>query len=323
MTTPRGRRIAFALHGGAGVIDPATFPAARRAAAAAALRGIAQRAVDALRAGQAALDVVEQAVVELEDCEHFNAGRGAVLNRDGEVELDAAIMDGRDRSAGAVCAVRCVRNPVRAARAVMEAGEHVLLAGSGADRMAVQRGLPVAGPDWFVLDDRRAQLEAARAEGRVSLDHDERWSAAQHVSGTVGAVALDAHGHLAAATSTGGMTNKAPGRVGDSPLIGAGTFADDDSCALSATGHGEFYIRRVLGHDVHARMLYLDQPLHVAAEESLAEVARMGGSGGLVAVDHAGNVALPFNSPGMYRAWLAEDGAIRVGIYREPEPDPA
>lgn len=322
MSGVAGRRIAFALHGGAGVIDPEVFAEARRASAAAALRGIARRAVDALRDGANALDVVERAVVELEDCEHFNAGRGAVLNREGEVELDAAIMDGRDRSAGAVCAVRCVRNPVRAARAVMEVGEHVLLAGAGADRFAMQRGLPVAGQDWFVLDDRRAQLAAALAEGRITLDHDERWSDVQRVSGTVGAVALDAYGHLAAATSTGGMTNKAPGRVGDAPLIGAGTFADDDSCAVSATGHGEFYIRRVLGHDLHARMLYLDQPLHVAAEEALAEVARMGGTGGLVAVDHAGNVALPFNSPGMYRAWLGEDGAIHVAIYREPEPDP-
>lgn len=323
MSTPPGRRIAFALHGGAGVIEPATYSDGRRVAAAAALRDIARRAVDALRGGAAALDVVEQAVVELEDCEHFNAGRGAVLNRDGEAELDAAIMDGRDRSAGAVCAVRRVRNPVRAARAVMDAGEHVLLAGEGADRFAVSRGLAQAGPEWFVLDERRAQLEAARAEGRITLDHDERWADAQRVSGTVGAVALDAHGHLAAATSTGGMTNKAPGRVGDAPLVGAGTFADDDTCAVSATGHGEFYIRRVLGHDLHARMLYLDQPLHVAAEEALAEVARMGGTGGLVAVDHAGNVALPFNSPGMYRAWLGEDGAVHVGIYREPEPDPA
>jgi isoaspartyl peptidase/L-asparaginase-like protein (Ntn-hydrolase superfamily) len=323
MSGVAGRRIAFALHGGAGVIHPQTFPAARRAAAAAALRGIAQRAVDALRGGASALDVVERAVVELEDCEHFNAGRGAVLNGDGEVELDAAIMDGRDRLAGAVCAVRRVRNPVRAARAVLAAGDHVLLAGDGADRFAQAHGLPLAGPEWFVLDERRAQLEASRAEGRITLDHDERWDHAQRVSGTVGAVALDAQGHLAAATSTGGMTNKAPGRVGDTPLIGAGTFADDDSCAVSATGHGEFYIRRVLGHDLHARMLYLDQPLHVAADEALAEVARMGGSGGLVAVDHAGNVVLPFNSPGMYRAWLGEDGAVHVGIYREAEPDPA
>ncbi|MFN7552204.1 MAG: isoaspartyl peptidase/L-asparaginase family protein [Pseudomonadota bacterium] len=321
MTKPADRRIAFALHGGAGVIDPEAFPATRRAAAAAALRDIAQRAVAALRGGARAIDVVEHAVVDLEDCEHFNAGRGAVLNRDGEVELDAAIMDGRDRGAGAVCAVRCVKNPVRAARAVLDAGEHVLLAGAGADRFALQCGLPVAGPDWFVLDDRRAQLAAALAEGRITLDHDERWSDAQRVSGTVGAVALGADGHLAAATSTGGMTNKAPGRVGDSPLIGAGTFADDDSCAVSATGHGEFYIRRVLGHDLHARMLYLEQPLHVAAEEALAEVVRMGGTGGLVAVDRSGTVVLSFNSPGMYRAWLADNGTIRVGIYREPEPD--
>lgn len=320
MSAPHGRRVAFALHGGAGVIDPASFAPARRIACVAALRGIATRAVAALRGGVAALDVVERAVVELEDCEFFNAGRGAVLNRDGAAELDAAIMDGRDRSAGAVCAARRVRNPVRAARALLQGGQHVLLAGEGADRFAAAQGLPLAGPDWFVVEDRRAQLEAARAEGRVTLDHDERWSDAQRVSGTVGAVALDAHGHLAAATSTGGMTNKAVGRVGDAPLVGAGTFADDDTCAVSATGHGEFYIRRVLAHDVHARMLYLDQDLHAATDEALAEVGRMGGTGGLIAVDHAGNVTLPFNSPGMYRAWLDDAGEVQVAIYREVEP---
>ncbi|MCE3004391.1 MAG: isoaspartyl peptidase/L-asparaginase [Xanthomonadaceae bacterium] len=322
MNPPAGRAIAFALHGGAGVIDPGSFAATRRAACAAALRAIASRAVQALRDGAPSLDVVEQAVAELEDCEFFNAGRGAVLNGDGVAELDAAIMDGRDRAAGAVCAARRVRNPVRAARALLRDGAHVLLAGEGADRFAAAQGLPLVDPEWFVIADRRAQLDAARAEGRVTLDHDERWADARRVSGTVGAVALDRHGHLAAATSTGGMTNKAPGRVGDSPLVGAGTFADDDTCAVSATGHGEFYMRRVLAHDVHARMLYLDQDLHAATEEALAEVGRMGGTGGLVAVDHAGQVTLPFNSPGMYRAWLDRDGAVQVAIYRDPEPAP-
>jgi beta-aspartyl-peptidase (threonine type) len=316
-------RIAFALHGGAGVIDPAEFAAERRAACADALRGIAQRAVAALREGASALDVVERAVVELEDCEFFNAGRGAVLNADGEVELDAAIMDGRDRRAGAICAARRVRNPIRGARAVLEGGEHVLLASDGADRFADAHGLPLADADWFVLPERRAQLAAAKAQGRVSLDHDERWDLAARKSGTVGAVARDAQGHLAAATSTGGMTNKAVGRVGDAPMIGAGTFADDATCAVSATGHGEFYLRRVLAHDIHARMLYGRQGLAAAADAAMAAIDVMGGSGGLVAVGRDGEVVLPFNSPGMYRAWLGADGAVRVGIYPEPEDLPA
>ncbi len=321
MNTASTRGIAFALHGGAGVIDPEQFSDARRRACASVLREIAEAAVALLRSGGSAVDAVEQAVIALEECALFNAGHGAVLNSDGDVELDAAIMDGRDRSAGAVCAARRVRNPVRAARAVMDAGEHVLLAGRGADRFAASVGLPMVEPAWFVLDERRAQLASAKAEGRITLDHDERWTEVERRSGTVGAVALDAAGNLAAATSTGGMTNKAVGRIGDAPLIGAGTFADNDSCALSGTGHGEFYIRRVLAHDVHARMLYLDQTLLAATDEALAEVARVGGSGGLIAIDNAGNTVLPFNSPGMYRAWLAEDGRVRVGIYREAEAD--
>lgn len=315
------RQVGFALHGGAGVIDPAQFSDSRRSDCATALREIAHAAVALLRGGGSAIDAVEQAVIALEECAFFNAGRGAVLNSDGDAELDAAIMDGRDRSAGAVCAARRVRNPVRAARAVMQAGQHVLLAGDGADRFAASAGLPLVEPAWFVLDARRAQLASAKAEGRITLDHDERWTSVAQRSGTVGAVALDAAGNLASATSTGGMTNKAVGRVGDAPLIGAGTFADNDTCAVSATGHGEFYIRRVLAHDVHARMLYLDQTLMAATDEALQEVARVGGAGGLIAIDHAGNTVLPFNSPGMYRAWLAEDGRVRVGIYREAEPD--
>jgi isoaspartyl peptidase/L-asparaginase-like protein (Ntn-hydrolase superfamily) len=316
-------RIGFALHGGAGVIDPEQFAPERRAACAAALHAIAVRAVAALRKGATALDVVERAVIELEDCEFFNAGRGAVLNSDGEVELDAAIMDGTDRRAGAICAARRVRNPVRGARAVLEGGEHVLLAGEGADRFAESCGLPLADADWFVLPERRAQLAAAKAEGRVSLDHDERWEAVERRSGTVGAVARDAHGHLAAATSTGGMTNKAVGRIGDAPMIGAGTFADDATCAVSATGHGEFYLRRVLAHDIHARMRYGGQGLAAAAAAAMADIDAMGGSGGLVAVDRDGEVVLPFNSPGMYRAWLDHSGIVRVAIYPEAEPLPA
>jgi beta-aspartyl-peptidase (threonine type) len=312
--------IGFALHGGAGVIDPRFFPDARRRECGEALSAIARRAVEALRDGAAALDVVEQAVVDLEEAPFFNAGFGAVLNANGEVELDAAIMDGRDRSAGAVAGATRARNPIRLARAVMMRSEHVLLIGAGADAFAAECGLKIVDPAWFIRDERRVQLENARAEGRITLDHDERYEAVERVSGTVGAVALDRDGHLAAATSTGGMTNKRPGRVGDTPLIGCGTFADDASCAVSATGHGEYFIRRVLAFDVAARMQYLGEGLIEAADAALAAVGAMGGVGGLIAVDRSGCVTLPFNSPGMYRAWLEPaSGQVRVGIYREPE----
>ncbi len=310
--------VRFALHGGAGVLDPNSFPDARRIEVARTLRSIAARACDALRGGASAVAVVGQAVAELEDAEFFNAGYGAVLNADGEIELDAAIMDGRDRSAGAVCAVRAVRNPVRLADAIRRDGRHVLLAGDGAQRFARAQGLEVCDPAALIVPIRLAQLREAQRENRISLDHDERYDLIARKSGTVGAVARDRDGHLAAATSTGGMTNKHVGRVGDAPLIGAGTFADDGSCAVSATGHGEMFIRAVLAHDLHARIAYRGEALSVAADATLAAVAALGGEGGLIAIDRHGNTVLPFNSPGMYRAWLDGD-AIRVGIYREIE----
>ncbi|MBK6725758.1 MAG: isoaspartyl peptidase/L-asparaginase [Xanthomonadales bacterium] len=311
--------IRFALHGGAGVLDPNSFPEARRIEVARTLRSIAAHACAALRGGASAVAVVGQAVAELEDAEFFNAGYGAVLNADGEVELDAAIMDGRDRSAGAVCATRGLHNPVRVADAVRRDGRHVLLAGDGAQRFAREQGLEVCDPAALIVPIRLAQLREAQRENRISLDHDERYDLIARKSGTVGAVARDRQGHLAAATSTGGMTNKHVGRVGDAPLIGAGTFADDDSCAVSATGHGEAFIRAVLAHDLHARLIYRGQPLSEAAAAVLDKVVHFGGSGGLIAIDREGRTVLPFNSPGMYRAWLEGD-AIRVGIYRDAEP---
>lgn len=320
---------AFALHGGAGVIDPEHFAPARRRECAHALRTIATHAVEALARDAPALDVVADAVAALEDCAFFNAGYGAVLNRDGAVELDAAIMDGRTRAAGAVAGARRARNPVRLARAILDDGVHVLLAGAGADDFAAAQGLACVEPEWFITEERRVQLAAAQAQGRVSLDHDEHyrddgrgpvWSEVASRSGTVGAVARDRMGHLAAATSTGGMTNKRPGRIGDSPLIGAGTYASDASCAVSATGHGEYYIRCVLAHDVHARIVHGGAALPEAAAAALAEVERLGGTGGLIAVGRDGDAVLPFNSPGMYRAWLA-GGRVQVGIYAGPETD--
>lgn len=312
----------FALHGGAGVIDRQHLGPEREARYREALRRIAADAWQLLERGAEALDVVEAAVRALEDCPLFNAGHGAVLNHDGVVELDAAIMDGRQRAAGTVAAARRVRNPVSLARHILDDGQHVMLVGSAADDFAESGGCVLVDNDWFKTADRRAQLELARAEGRVSLDHDQHSGpltlaglAADDRRGTVGAVARDVRGHLAAATSTGGMTNKRAGRVGDSPIIGAGTWADDATVCVSATGHGEFFIRCVVGYDIHARMAYGRQDLAAACAAVLERVATMGGDGGLIAIDHLGNVLLPFNSAGMYRACVGADGVLRVAIY--------
>jgi L-asparaginase / beta-aspartyl-peptidase len=294
----------LALHGGAGdaAIEGRDDSAHRKA-----LHDIAAGALDLLRQGHSALDAVEWAVMRLEECPLFNAGVGAVLNRDGQPELDAAIMDGRDRACGAVAGVSRVKSPVQLARAVMEKSPHVLFAGTGAEALARELGLPEVTPDYFVTEQRFHQLKRAHARGVIALDHDSSF-------GTVGAVACDALGHLAAATSTGGLTNKHPGRIGDTPVMGAGTFADDATAAVSCTGTGESFIRAAAGHHVHARMLFSGFSLQQACDDALAQVKRYDGSGGCIAVDRQGNVALPFNTRLMYRAWAATDGVIRVAV---------
>lgn len=312
-------RCRIAIHGGAGVIDRASLSAEREAAFREALAGIASRAWLSLKQGMSALDVVELAVRELEDFPLFNAGRGAVLNADGIVELDASIMDGRSRAAGAVAAVRTATHPVTLARAVMERTEHVLLVGEGADRLAAALKLERSPPEYFVTAERAAQQKLAARLGKVTLDHDPLYHGLdpKDQRGTVGAVARDAWGHLAAATSTGGMTNKHPGRAGDTPVIGAGTWAEDATCAVSATGHGEYFIRSALAHDVHARMRYGGASLAEACAGALGRVAELGGDGGLIAIGYDGSVALPYHSEGMYRAWVEGDGVLRVAIYAE------
>ena len=245
-----------------------------------------------LVAGGSSLDAVCAAVVELEDSPLFNAGRGAVVNADGKPELDAGVMDGATLAAGAVAAVSRIRNPVLAARAVMEKSRHVLLAGRGAERFAASQGLKMAGAAYF----------AARKS--MSSRH-----------GTVGAVALDRAGNLAAATSTGGYAGKLPGRVGDSPIVGAGTYADNAACAVSGTGLGEAFIRAVLAYDVAARIRYRRDSLGGAARMALATVGRLGGDGGLIAVDRRGRIVMPFSSDGMYRACLDAAGRSTVAIF--------
>ena len=304
-----GRRIAvrpiLAIHGGAGTIGRARMTARRERDYRAALAAALQAGYAVLAGGGTSLDAVVAAVIVLEDTPLFNAGRGAVFNAAGEHELDAAVMEGASRRAGAVTGVQRVKNPVLAARAVMERTPHVLLAGAGADRFARAAGLQMVPAKYYSTPARAVALARARADAAAT-------AADRH--GTVGAVAVDRAGNLAAATSTGGFTNKMAGRVGDTPLVGAGTYADNAACAVSATGSGEHYIRAVLAHDVAARMRYLGEPLGVAARRSLAGVAKLGGDGGLIAVDRAGRVAMPFNSEGMYRG-CARNGRFQVAIY--------
>jgi L-asparaginase/beta-aspartyl-peptidase (threonine type) len=288
----------IAIHGGAGVVRGITAQGAKRYKAGLERALAAGYAV--LEAGGASLDAVAAAVVELEDDPLFNAGRGAAYTADERHELDAAIMDGATLRAGGVAAVSRIRNPVLAARAVMEHSPHVLLAGGGAERFARQQGLKMVRQSYFGT---RPRLLALR---KGLLRHH----------GTVGAVALDAQGNLAAATSTGGYTGKLPGRVGDSPIVGAGTYADNATCAVSGTGLGEAFMRVALAHEVSARMRLAGEPLARAAAAALAQIARIGGDGGLIAVDRRGNIAMPFNSAGMFRACIGRGGARVVAIYR-------
>ena len=305
---------ALAIHGGAGTIARASLSPDDETHYRAALEAALATGYDLLRHGAAALDAVEAAVRSLEDCPLFNAGRGAVFTHDGHHEMDAALMSGHDRRAGAVAGVRQVQNPIRAARLVLEHTEHVLLGDPGADELAREHGLPLQPAAYFFTQKRYDQLQDARAAGRMQLDHaaDPNWK-----KGTVGAVARDQHGHLAAATSTGGMTNKRYSRIGDTPLIGAGTWADA-RCAISCTGNGEDFIRAGAANDVACLMEYRGLSLAEAARVVVHDkLAPVGGEGGLIAVDAAGNLTLPFNSEGMYRASRTEGSAAAVAIYRE------
>ena len=309
----------IAIHGGAGTLSRAHISAEQERAYHAALQQVLLAGQAVLAQGGTAMEAVCEAVRLLEDCPLFNAGHGAVFTAQATHELDAAVMDGATLAAGAVAGVSRIRNPVQAARAVMQNGQHVLMVAEGAERMAQEAGLATVEPSYFSTPARHAQLLAAQErQAGVVLDHDGAAALAGRAidegrkMGTVGAVALDAHGHLAAATSTGGMTNKLPGRLGDSPLIGCGTYADDRTAAVSCTGHGESFIRVAAAHDVCARMAYGGASLESATQAVVHEaLPAVQGTGGLIAVDRQGNVCLPFNTEGMYR------GIARVG--QEPE----
>jgi beta-aspartyl-peptidase (threonine type) len=306
--------ISLVLHGGAGTIPQGSLTAEQEQRYKVALQEALKAGYDILERGGTAMDAVTASVASLEDCPLFNAGKGSVFNNAGQHEMDASIMRGEDRGAGAVCGVQGVRNPVKLARLVMEKSEHVILAGKGAEEFGKNEGVAFEEPWYFHNDFRYQQWQEALQSDRVQLDHA---AGGERKFGTVGAAALDQHGNLAAATSTGGMTNKKWGRVGDTPIPGAGTWADNASCAISCTGHGEFFIRTVVAHEVHALMLHKGLSLQEACEQVvMQDLVKTGGEGGLVAVDRKGNISLPFNSEGMYRAWKTGAGEEGVAIYR-------
>ena len=309
-------RFALALHGGAGTIAPGN--AADEAPYRTALLEALGAGNAVLERGGSALDAVVASVVSLEDCPLFNAGRGAVFTSEARNELDAGVMDGGTLAAGAVAGVRTIRNPVLAALEVLRDGRSVILGRGGAEAFARERGLAMVDPSYFSTPQRLAQLRAvqATAADRAVVDHDAAAGTDRQPSGTVGAVALDAHGHLAAATSTGGLTNKMPGRISDSSQIGAGVYANDATCAVSCTGTGERFIRACVAYDIHARMHYLGRGLAAAASESLVHgLEPLGGKGGVIAVGRDGSLAMPFNSTGMYRAWVRGGEAPRAAIF--------
>lgn len=318
----QNQRNVIAVHGGAGTIRRENMtPDDERN-----YRAVIARALDSghriLMQGGTSLDAVCAAVQVFEDDPLFNAGKGAVLTHDGKIELDASIMDGKSGKAGAVASVSRIKNPVIAARAVMEKTDHVLLGGSGAEQFAALNSIEMVEPGYFYTEHRQDQLEQAKKKAAVQLDHDGASKTTESPQtddkfGTVGAVALDCDGNLAAATSTGGLTNKLYGRIGDSPIIGAGTYADNATAAVSGTGIGEFFMRGLIAYDVAARMKYLRLPLSDAVELVIdTALQQRGGQGGIIALDANGNVKFGFNTEGMYRGYMKSDGVAVVRIYR-------
>ncbi|WP_255486492.1 isoaspartyl peptidase/L-asparaginase [Luteimonas sp. MC1782] len=304
----------LAIHGGAGV-ERAGMTADDVAAARAALERALRAGHARLEAGAPALEVVGAAITVLEDAPMFNAGRGAVFTHDGRNELDASLMDGASGRAGAVAGVQRVRNPILLARAVMEHSPHVMMVGAGAEAFAGEQGVTLVEPAYFHTDKRWEQLQRALREDAAG--QAQAGPGSTMYFGTVGAVALDGAGHLAAGTSTGGMTNKRYGRVGDSPIIGAGTWADA-ACAVSGTGWGEYYIRTAAAHEICARVRHGGEDIRTAAEGVInGDVVRAGGDGGAIALDAGGTVAFPFNTEGMFRGWIGTDGVPHVAVFAE------
>jgi len=304
-----GERYVLVIHGGAGTIRKADMTPEREQAYRETLEEALRTGHKLLQAGSSSLDAVEATIHVLEDSPLFNAGKGAVFTHEGRNELDASIMDGQSGKAGAVAGVRTIRNPISAARAVMEKTEHVMLSGAGADQFAAESGLEIVDPSYFYTPERWQSLqEVLKQDSLKTNGNDSKF-------GTVGCVALDQQGHLAAGTSTGGMTNKRYGRIGDSPIIGAGTYANKE-VGVSCTGWGEFYIRHVVAHDVAALMGYKGLGVTEATEAVIAKVGEAGGDGGIIALDRNGQMSMSFNTEGMYRGPITESGEIVIGIYQ-------
>ena len=313
MSAADDTRVAIALHGGAGTIERGTMSEELEATYRALLDDAITRGFEKLRKGEPGLDVVVSIIQLMEDSPLFNAGRGAVYTWEGTHELDASIMHGENLDAGAVAGISTVKSPIALARAVMEDSPHVMLSGAGAEAFAHEQGFEVIPPEYFATDRRREALDAYKVNEQAGLKPE-----ADHKFGTVGVVVLDAAGNLVAGTSTGGMTGKRWGRIGDSPVIGAGTYADNRSCAVSATGHGEYFIRHTVARGICARVEYGGATLETAATSVVMdELVAAGGEGGIVAVDPTGEVALIFNTAGMYRASINASGEKTVGIYSD------
>ncbi len=296
------QKIIIAVHGGAGTISRTLMSKEKEDTYKAALRSALLAGYQKLEKGSSAIDAVQAAVMNLEDCPLFNAGKGAVFTNDGKHEMDASIMDGKTLKAGAVACVSDVRNPVLLARTIMDKSEHVLLSGQGAHDFAAKNNIPFEDSKYFFDQFRYDQLLESRNSGEVRLDHSDK------KFGTVGAVAIDLNGNLAAATSTGGMTNKRYGRIGDTPVIGSGTYANNQTCAISCTGHGEYFLRAVVAYDISCLIEYKGLSLSEACELVVnKKLKEMGGEGGLIAIDKMGNFCLPFNSEGMYRGFMTKN----------------
>ncbi|MDX2417283.1 MAG: isoaspartyl peptidase/L-asparaginase [Xanthomonadales bacterium] len=304
-------RLAIVIHGGAGTIPRADMTDEKEAEFRAMLQQSIQAGYKALLAGESSTEAVVAAINVMEDSPLFNAGKGAVFNSAGKHEMEASIMEGAGLNAGAVASVSGIKNPIDLASRVMTESEHVMLMGHGAEEFARQQGFDMVSPDYFYTDFRRQQLHRIKAKELARSDQQDQWFS------TVGAVALDRRGDLAAGTSTGGTCNKRWGRVGDSPIIGAGTYASNSSCAVSATGHGEFFIRHVVAYNICNRV-ELGTPLAEAADTVVNDIlVKAKGEGGVIAIDRQGNIATPFNSEGMYRASIDTEGVMEVSIYRE------
>jgi beta-aspartyl-peptidase (threonine type) len=310
------KKHAIAIHGGAGTITRNVLTNELEQAYRRGLQEAIEVGDNILTKGGNALDAVTESVALMEKNELFNAGKGSVFNHEGKHEMDAAVMDGKTLMAGAVSGVRNLKHPILLAKAIMEKSDHVLLANSGAADFAREMNLEFAPDEYFFVQHRYEQFLAARAEGQVVLDHTHPGDEKKY--GTVGAVALDIHGNIAAATSTGGMTNKKWGRVGDSPIIGAGTYANNNTCAISCTGHGEYFIRSVVAYDISCLMEYKGLSLKEACDKVVMDkLVKIGGEGGLIAIDARGNIEMPFNSEGMYRAMKRSGEDYFIGIYND------